>query len=103
MANEKGTLGCCELQIIFKSERKLSNMFRFKDRLLYDLVSGVTYEHFCGRNNSSNYGETKRHLKVRSGEHIGKGGSRTAATSKMERFVIELLSQSAPSWMLQQS
>ena len=38
------------------------------------------------------------------------GGSRTAATSKMELFVIivngfsrELLSQRAPSWMLQQS
>ena len=30
-----------------------------------------------------------------------RGGSRTAATSKMERFLI--LSQSAPSWMLQQS
>ena len=25
----------------------------------------------CGRCNSTNYGETDRHLKVRSGEHIG--------------------------------
>ena len=31
-----------------------------------------------------------------------RGGSRTAATSKMERFVI-IFSQSTPSWMLQQS
>ena len=37
--------------------------------------------------------------------HKYRGGSRTAATSKMERFVIIVngLSQSAPSWMLQQS
>ena len=37
--------------------------------------------------------------------HKYRGESRTAATSKMERFVIIVngLSQSAPSWMLQQS
>ena len=37
--------------------------------------------------------------------HKYRGGSRTAATSKMERFVIIVngLSQSAPSWLLQQS
>ena len=63
----KGTLNCCKLQVIFKSERKLSNMFRFKDRLPYDLV---VYEYTCGRCNSSYYGETERHLKVRSGEHM---------------------------------
>ena len=36
--------------------------------------------------------------------HKYRGGSRTAATSKMERFVIIVngLSQSAPSWMLWQ-
>ena len=42
--------------------------------------------------------------------YIVRGGSRTAATSKMERFVMEVTAssrqlslQSAPSWMLQQS
>ena len=67
----KSTLNCCKLQVIFKNERKLSNVFRFKDRVPYDLVSGVVYEYTCGRCNSSYYGETERHLKVRSGEHIG--------------------------------
>ena len=33
---------------------------------------------------------------------MSRGGSRTAVTSKMERFVI-IFSQSTPSWMLQQS
>ena len=33
-------------------------------------MSGVVYEYVCGRCNSSYYGETERHLKVRSGKHI---------------------------------
>ena len=67
----KGLLNSCKLQIVFKSQRKLSNVFRFKDRLPFDLVSGVVYKYTCGRCNSTYYGETDRHLKVRSGEHIG--------------------------------
>ena len=31
----------------------------------------MVYEYKCGKCNSSYYGETERHLKVRSGEHIG--------------------------------
>ena len=67
----KNILNCCKLQIVFKSQRKLANVFRFKDRLPFDLVSGVVYKYTCGRCNSFYYGETDRHLKVRSGEHIG--------------------------------
>ena len=33
-------------------------------------MSGVVYKYTCGRCNSSYYGDTDRHLKVRSGEHI---------------------------------
>ena len=62
----KSTSNCCKRQVIFKNKRKLS-----KDRVPYHLVSGVVYEYTCGRCNSSYYGETERHLKVRSGEHIG--------------------------------
>ena len=46
-------------------------MFRFKDRQPYDLVSGLVYEYACGWCNSFYYGKTERHLKFRSGEHIG--------------------------------
>ena len=67
----KSILNCCKFQIVFKSQRKLANVFRFKDRLPFDLVSGVVFKLTCGRCNSSYYGETDRHLKVRSGEHIG--------------------------------
>ena len=67
----KGLLNSCKLQIVFKSQRKLSNVFRFKDRLPSDLVSGVIYKYTCCRCNSTYYGETDRHFKVKSGEHIG--------------------------------
>ena len=33
-------------------------------------MSGVAYKYTCGRCDSSNYGETDRHLKVRYSEHI---------------------------------
>ena len=64
-------MNCCKLQIVFKSQRKLANDFRFKERLTFDLVSGAVYKCTCGRCNSFCYGETDRHLKVRSGEDIG--------------------------------
>ena len=67
----KSILNCCKLQTVYISQRKLANAFRFKYRLPFDLVSGVVYKYTCGRCNSSYYGETDRHLKVRSGEHIG--------------------------------
>ena len=37
----KGLWNSCKLQIIFKSQKKLSNAFCFKDRLPFDLVSRV--------------------------------------------------------------
>ena len=67
----KGLVNSCKLQIIFKSQRKLSNFFRFKDLLPSDLVSGVLYKYTCGRCNSTYYGETEKKIKVRFGEYIG--------------------------------
>ena len=56
---------------MFKNQINLSNVFRFKDRLPDDPVSCAVYKSQCGRCNASYYGETDRHLKIRSGEHIG--------------------------------
>ena len=56
----KGILNCCKLQIVFKSQRKLTKVFRFKDRLPFDLVSIVVHKYTCGRCNCSYYGETDR-------------------------------------------
>ena len=51
----------CKLQVIFKNERKLSNMLRFKDCVSYNLVSRVV---------DAIVPIMMRHLKVRSSEHI---------------------------------
>ena len=45
----KCVLNSCKCQIIFKSQKKLSNGFRFKDLLLSDLVSGVIHKYTCGK------------------------------------------------------
>ena len=63
----KSTTNCCKLQVIFKSERNLSNMFKYKDSAPYDSVSDVVYIFTCGRCNSSYHDETEIHLNVRSG------------------------------------
>ena len=67
----KRTLSCSKIQTMFKNQINLSNVFRFKDRLPYDLMSCVAYKFQCGRCNASYDGETDRHLKISSGEHIG--------------------------------
>ena len=61
----------CYVQIVFKSQRRLSSQFRFKEPLPYDLMSKVVYKYTCGRCNSSYYGETERHLRVGATEDIG--------------------------------
>ena len=67
----KGVLNCCKLEIVFKCQARLSNSLRYKDRIPKDLISGVVYKFQCGLCNESYYGESIRHLDIRSGEHIG--------------------------------
>ena len=67
----KGVLNCCKLEIVFKCQARLSNSFRYKDPIPKDLISGVVYKFQCGLCNESYYGESIRHLDIRSGEHIG--------------------------------
>ena len=67
----KSIWNCFKFQIVFKSQRKLANVSRFKDRLPFDLGSGVVYNSTCGRCNSFYYGKTDSHLKYRSREHTG--------------------------------
>ena len=66
----KNILNCCKVQIVYKSQRRLTSQFRFKEPLPYDLMSKVVCKYRCGRCGSSYYGETDRHLRVRTGEHI---------------------------------
>ena len=84
----KSLLNSCKLQIVFNSQRKLSNVFRFKDRFPFDLMSGVLYKYTCGRCNSTYYRETDRHLKVRSGEHIGKSSLKFKKTKPSKESAL---------------
>ena len=67
----KGILNCCKLEIVFKWQTRLSHSFRHKDPLPKDLISGVVYKFQFGLCNEYYYGESIRHLDIRSGEHIG--------------------------------
>ena len=67
----KGVLNCCKLEIVFKCQTSLSNFFRYNDPIPKDLISGVVYKFQCGLCNESYYGESIRHLDIRSGEHVG--------------------------------
>ena len=64
-------LSCSKIRIVFKYQINLSNVFRFKDHLPYDLMFCVVYKFQCGKCNDSYYGKADRHLKIRSGEYIG--------------------------------
>ena len=61
----------CKIKVIFKSTTRLSNFFRFKDKVPFNLRSNVVYKFSCGRCNTTYYGETCRHLNIRVGEHSG--------------------------------
>ena len=67
----KCVLNCCKLEIVFKCRARLSNSFRYKDPIPKNLISGVVYKFQRGIRNESYYGESIRHLDIRSGEHIG--------------------------------
>ena len=64
------TLPQCNIKVIFQSKKRLSNLFRFKDSIPKELRSHIVYKFLCSNCNITYYGETERHLNVRSGEHL---------------------------------
>ena len=61
----------CKIKVIFNSTARLSNFFRVKDKVPFDLPSNVVYKFSCGRCNATYYGETYWHLNIRVSEHSG--------------------------------
>ena len=59
-----------KLKIIFKTSRRLSSCFTFKDRIPKPLMSGVIYKYTCAGCNSCYIGSTKRFWEKRLEEHI---------------------------------
>ena len=57
------------LKIIFKSGRRLSSFFPFKDKLPESLRAGVIYKYTCALCNLSYVGCTKRFWETRLQEH----------------------------------
>ena len=69
----------CNIKVIFKSENCLSNLFQFKDSIPKELRCHIVYKFLCSNCNITYYGETERHLNVRSREHF----SLSALTGKL--------------------
>jgi hypothetical protein len=67
-----------QVRFVFRAATRLSNIFRFKDRIPKYLSSGVIYKYTCRGCNSTYIGETIRHAKRRYEEHMG----RSALTGK---------------------
>ena len=61
----------CKIKVIFKSRTRLSNFFRFKDKVPFNLRSNLVYKFSCGRCNATFYDVTCQNLNIRVGEHSG--------------------------------
>ena len=59
-----------KVKLIFKSSRKLSSCFMFKDKIPHSLMSGVIYTFTCPGCNSRYIGSTKRFWELRLQEHL---------------------------------
>ena len=61
----------CKLRVIFQTNNRLRNYFRFKDSVHETLQSNLIYKFLCGSCTASYIGKTYRHFKVRVSEHQG--------------------------------
>ena len=59
-----------KLKIVFKSSKRLSSFFQFKDKIPKSLLSGVIYKYTCAACNRSYIGSTKRYWNKRLEEHL---------------------------------
>ena len=60
-----------KLNIVFKTQCRMSHFFRFKDVVPTDLVSHIIYHYKCSSCNAGYIGETSVHSKVRWCQHLG--------------------------------
>ena len=67
-----------KLKIVFKTTRRLSSCFSFKDKIPSSLMSGVIYKYTCAECNLCYIGSTKRYWEKRFEEHT----HRSALTGK---------------------
>ena len=60
-----------KIEIVYKTQCRISQLLRFKDTLPKPLLSHVIYNFKCPSCNAEYVGETERHSKVRWCEHLG--------------------------------
>ena len=60
-----------KINLIFKTQCRISHIFKFKDAIPLKLLSSFVYSYKCPSCNSGYIGETERHSKVRWCEHLG--------------------------------
>ena len=63
-------LPMCSLQVVFKTQNRMSSWFSFKDMIPKSLLSGVIYEYKCPRCKSGYRGSTFRYWEKRLEEHL---------------------------------
>ena len=86
----------CKLNIIFRSQRRLKTLFRFKDSIPLALQSYILYRFTCRTCNCSYIGKTDRHSHIRCYEHLKLIPTRRRPfKSKQESAAIHLHIKSA--------
>ena len=60
-----------KINLVFKTQRRLSNILKFKDVVPSDFDSHIIYHFQCPRCNAGYIGETRVHHKVRNSQHLG--------------------------------
>ena len=84
----------CKLRVIFQTNNRLKNYFRFKDFVPEALRSNLIYKFSCGSCTASYIGKTYRHFKVRVSEHqgvsprMGKPVKGTLSTSVRDHMLV---------------
>ena len=67
----QSTIPTGKINVIFKTQRRLSHFLKFKDIVSPDLNSHVIYHFKCPSCNAGYIGETRAHFKTRSSQHLG--------------------------------
>ena len=60
----------CNLKVVFRSQRKLKTLFRFKDTLNKKIRSFLVYRYACSNCNVTYYDKTQCHFFTRAAKHM---------------------------------
>ena len=67
----KSKLPFCNIRIVFKTTKRISHLFSFKDKIPEQLRSHNVYQYTCAGCNSCYVGLSERHTFVRWCDHLG--------------------------------